>query len=310
MTTPLFDLERDLAQAVVAFEKGEVQEAVDRVTDRLSEVRIQAGERWPEVVAAIRASKLSQIGHQCPFTHHAFSRPRGYPGDALLLDWIYRDFRIVRRPDEGSLAAKLYRRTNSSLPSTAVRWRRQHLAHLIDEAAAAKPRARVLAIAAGHLREADLSIALQRGKLAELVALDQDAKSLDEIDRSYIAQGMPVSTVCAPIRDVISGRYRVEDFDLIYSAGLYDYLDAPTAQRLTQKLFAGLTSGGKLVVTNFLYGTPDLGWMESLMDWYLIYRTQDEVNAFANGIAAEEIGHSHSYKCATQCIGYLSLRKR
>ncbi len=309
MTTLTLDLERALAQALRAFEGGEIQEAIDRVTDQLSVMRGEASAQWPEIVSAIRQSRLAEIGHQCPFTHHAFTRPRGYPGDALLLDWIYRDFRLLRRPDEHSLSAKLYRRTNSSLPSTAVRWRRQHLAHLIDEAAAAKPNARVLAIAAGHLREADLSFALQRGKLSELVALDQDAKSLEEIDRAYIAPGMPVTTVCAPIRDVISGKYRVEDFDLIYSAGLYDYLDAATASRLTQKLFDGLRPNGKLVVTNFLYGTPDLGWMESLMDWFLIYRTQDEVRAFADTISADQIAHSHYYACATKCIGYLSLRK-
>jgi extracellular factor (EF) 3-hydroxypalmitic acid methyl ester biosynthesis protein len=180
---------------------------------------------------------------------------------------------------------------------------------LIDDAAAIKPNARVLAVAAGHLREADLSIALQRGKLREVVALDQDAKSLEEVDLRYTTQGMPITTVCAPIRDVISGRYKVEDFDLIYSAGLYDYLDASTAAMLTHRLFRGLNPGGKLVVTNFLHGTPDLGWMESLMDWYLIYRTQDEVNAFASAVATDEIARRHAYKCPTGCIGYLSLRK-
>jgi extracellular factor (EF) 3-hydroxypalmitic acid methyl ester biosynthesis protein len=309
MEATTFDFETTLRPAMEAFEKGEVYEAVDFVTERLSEVRDAAGSEWPALVTKIRSSKLAEIGHQCPFTLHAFSRPRGYPGDALLLDWIYRDFRLIRPPAEHTLAAKLYRRTNSSAPSTAVRWRRQHLAHLIDDAAAANPNARILAVAAGHLREADLSVALQRGKLRQLVAFDQDATSLAEIDHRYVAHGMPVTTVCANIKDLITGRYKVEDFDLIYSAGLYDYLDAPTAAALTARLFDGLNPGGRLVLTNFLQGTPDLGWMESLMDWYLIYRTQAEVKDFASRIEKETIARAHNYKCPTGCVGYLSLKK-
>jgi extracellular factor (EF) 3-hydroxypalmitic acid methyl ester biosynthesis protein len=310
MNAAQFDLEHALKPAMEAFERGEIQEAVDGVTDMLSAMRDSAGVEWKNLIPQIRASKLAEISHLCPFTHHAFYRPRGYPGDALLLDWIYRDFRINRPPNDSSLGAKLYRRTNSSAPSTAVRWRRQHLAHLIDDAAANKPNARVLAVAAGHLREADLSTALQRGKLRELVALDQDATSLGEIEHRYVAHGLHITTVAAPIKDLITGRYKAEDFDLIYSAGLYDYLDAPTAAALTARLFDGLNPGGKLVVTNFLQGTPDLGWMEALMDWFLIYRTQEEVKSFASRISEGQIARVHGYKCPTGCVGYLSLKKR
>jgi extracellular factor (EF) 3-hydroxypalmitic acid methyl ester biosynthesis protein len=309
MNATQFDLEHALKPAMEAFERGEVQEAVDGVTDILSGLRTNAGAEWKKIIPQIRSSKLAEISHLCPFTHHAFSRPRGYPGDALLLDWIYRDFRLNRPPSEASLAAKLYRRTNSSAPSTAVRWRRQHLAHLIDDVAANNPNARILAVAAGHLREADLSVALQRGKVRKLVALDQDATSLAEIEHRYVAHGLPIDTVCAPIKDLITGRYKVEDFDLIYSAGLYDYLDAPTAAALTARLFEGLIPGGKLVVTNFLQGTPDLGWMEALMDWFLIYRTHEEVKSFASRIPEGKIARMHGYKCPTGCVGYLSLKK-
>ena len=87
---------------------------------------------------------------------------------------------------------------------------------------------------------------------------------------AYTAAGMPVTTVHAPIRDVIAGRYKVSDFDLIYSAGLYDYLEPAVAERLTTLLWRGLNPGGQIVLTNFLEGTKDRGWMEALMDWWLI----------------------------------------
>jgi extracellular factor (EF) 3-hydroxypalmitic acid methyl ester biosynthesis protein len=309
MKTDLQELENQLKPAMEAFARGEIYEAVDYATETLSAARANGGPQWRALIPLIRSSKLAQIGHMCPFTQHAYSRPRGYPGDALLLDWIYRDFRINRPPADNSLSAMLYRRTNGCAPSTAVRWRKQHLAHLIDDIAATKPNARVLAVAAGHLREADVSNALQRGKLRELVALDQDPTSLEEIEHCYVSHGLPITTVCAPIKSVITGRYKVEDFDLIYSAGLYDYLDPSTASALTARLFDGLNPGGKLVVTNFLHGTPDLGWMEALMDWFLIYRTPDEIKSFANRIPEHQIDRMHGYKCPTGCVGYLGLRR-
>ena len=87
------ELEVALRPAMQAFENGAVREAFDLATERLSDARTTAGTQWPDLVKNIRASNLFTIGQQCPFTQHAFSRPRGYPGDALLLDWIYRDFR-------------------------------------------------------------------------------------------------------------------------------------------------------------------------------------------------------------------------
>ena len=307
-------IEQEFGPAMAAFQDGHYTEAVDSATATLSSVRHLAlasggSDAWQAIISYVRNGPLFEIAQQDPFTHHSFAKPRGYPGDALLLDWIYRDFRLLQQPLHGTPAANLYRETIDCSPAESVRWRRQRLADLIDEAAAAKPGARVLAIAAGHLREADLSTALQRGRIGEVVALDQDEVSLREVAQRYTAAGMPVTTVHAPIRDVIAGRYKVSDFDLIYSAGLYDYLEPAVAERLTTSLWRGLNPGGQIVLTNFLEGTKDRGWMEALMDWWLIYRTPADIEAFANGIPSEEIRRKHTYTCPAGNIGYLSLRK-
>ena len=304
-----------LAPALSAYDDGHYAEAVDHATLALSGMRTRALETggsaaWNHLIAEIRSTPLFDIAQLDPFTSHSFKKPRGYPGDALLLDWIYRDFRLLARPQHGTEGARLYRETIDCGPAEAVRWRRPRLADLIDDAAATKPAARVLALAAGHLREADLSVALQRGHIGEVVALDQDEQSLAEINHRYASNGMPITTVHATIRDVIAGRYQIADFDLIYSAGLYDYLPAPVAEKLTTELWAGLNPGGQLLLTNFLHGSKDRGWMAALMDWFLIYRDEGEIDAFANSIPAQQIQRKHAYLCPTGSIGYLSLRKR
>lgn len=303
-----------LAPALSAYDDGHYTEAVDHATSALSGMRTRAlksggSVAWNHLIAEIRSTPLFDMAQLDPFTSHGFKKPRGYPGDALLLDWICRNFRLLTHPQHRTKSARLYRGVINRGAAESVGWRRQHLADLIDDAAAAKPAARVLALAAGHLREADLSVALQRGHIGEVVALDQDEQSLAEIDHRYSASGMPVTTVNATIRNVIAGRYQIADFDLIYSAGLYDYLPAPVAEKLTTKLWTGLNSGGQLVVTNFLHGSNDRGWMEALMDWFLIFRDEGEIDAFASSIPAEQIQRKHAYLCPTGSIGYLSLRK-
>ena len=310
----VLELPAEFDTALAALGDGHYPEAVDLVVNTLAALREGAVERggidaWQADATLMRASPVFAVAQRDPFTSHSVKRPRGYPGDALLLDWIYRDFRLLKQPAPNTEASSLYREVIKMSAAEAVRWRRQRLADLIDETAARKPNARVLAVAAGHLREADLSVALQRGRIGEVVALDQDEESLAEVDRRYTASGMPVTTVKAPIRDVIAGRYKVSDFDLIYSAGLYDYLVDPIAEKLTTTLWQGLSPGGTLVVTNFLEGAKDRGWMEAMMDWWLIFRTPDQIDAFTRGIAPEEIHRKHAYVCPTGSVGYLSLRK-
>jgi len=314
IVSDVLELPVEFESAIAALSDGHYPEAVDMVVNALASSRNTAVERggveaWQTHAAQMRASPVFELAQRDPFTSHSVKRPRGYPGDALLLDWIYRDFRLLKQPAPNTEASSLYREVIKMSAAEAVRWRRQRLADIIDETAARTPNARVLAVAAGHLREADLSVALQRGRIGEVVALDQDEESLAEVERRYTASGMPVTTVKAPIRDVIAGRYKVADFDLIYSAGLYDYLAEPVAEKLTSTLWRGLKPGGTLVLTNFLEGAKDRGWMEAMMDWWLIFRTHEQIGAFANGIPQSEIHRRHAYVCPTDSVGYLSLRK-
>ena len=309
MTTQI-NIEERLAPAMQAFKDNHTSEAVDIARAALTKMRTDAGDEWAAVIKLLRETELFKLSQLCPFTKHSFTKPRGYPGDALLLDWIYQDFRLQPKPAVNSLSSVFYSKMSACPAATAVVWRKRHLANLIDDIARQTPKARVLAVASGHMREADLSIALQRGLIDELVALDQDPLSLSEVETRYASQGMPIKPMEASIRDLIAGRTKVSDFDLIYSAGLYDYLDDKVAKRLTAVLFTALRPGGRLIVTNFLKGTQDTGWGEAFMDWFLIYRDQADIEAFADDIPNEQIARLHQYQCPTGSIGYVSIRKK
>ena len=81
------------------------------------------------------------------------------------------------------LGKALYGYTRHAPASVAVRERRDLLTQHVDEIAAARgPETEILTIAAGHLREANRSIALREGRIKRWVALDQDPLSVGSID--------------------------------------------------------------------------------------------------------------------------------
>lgn len=159
----------------------------------------------------------------------------------------------------------------------------------------------------GHLREAHLSAAVAQRQV-EVLAFDQDAQSLAVVNGLFGGNG--VRTVQGRVRDVIAGRHlgALGTFDLVYAAGLYDYLTDTVARRLTRRLFELLNPGGVLLVANFLPGLPDVGYMETYMGWDLIYRSQAEIASFAAEIAPERIAASRVYEEENGAVGFLELR--
>jgi hypothetical protein len=66
-----------------------------------------------------------------------------------------------------------------------------------------------------------------------------------------------------------------EPFDLVYAAGILDYLPDALARGLCAALRGLLRPGGELLVANFLPGSKSTGYMEAFLDWWLLYRTPE-----------------------------------
>ena len=294
--------------------------ALSRLFEGLRELRQAAGdEAWPELREAIQAHPVRELIHEDPMTRRSFEKPRGYAGDAVLLDYIYgepvNDGPGVPRDGDSdpSPRARAVQRYATGRPAAAaVRHRRQWLAFQIDRAAdraLAEQRdgARVLSVACGHLREGRDSVALQTGAISECVAVDADARSLAEVERSFAGRVQPVQMSVARL---LARAERLGEFDLVYSAGLYDYLDDALARRLTARLFERLRPGGRLIVTNFLPQVADVGYMETFMGWELIYRDLDGVRDFAGDIDPERIGRLEVTPDPFGAVGTLVLDRR
>ena len=261
-------------------------------------------EEWSAYIADVIAPHpLRDLLHEEPFTRRAYQKPRGYAGDAPMLDLVYAD---ARPPELSDLGNRLYDWALPKPGAESVRARREILAGIIDTVAAERPSPRILSVACGHLREAQRSTAVRDGKIAELVALDQDRESLALVAREQ--SEFKVTPVQANIRRLLGGT-SYGTFDLAYAAGLYDYLDESVAQMLTASMFRALRPGGLLVVANFAPDLPVIGYMEAVMDWMLRYRAESEVERFAARLPRNEIAELTTFRDAPGNVVYLSVRR-
>src|SRR5262245_56965493 len=284
----------------------DVHAGMDRLRASLSALRRRLpADEWAAIGQEVRRHPVHTLLLESPFAARAYEKPRGYAGDAVLMDLIYG---IASPPDDLSpLGGVLYGYEFDSPCFQSVRTRRAVLAREIDKVATTRQRARVLAVASGHLREIEWSGAARLGAV-DITAIDQDRESLDCIDRDY--RRYPVSTMPVTIGDVLRRTVRFTDVDLVYAAGLYDYLEDDLARALTTTLFRTLGSGGHLLIANFTPTTYDAAFMETFMDWRLIYRTPEEVRALAGGIPREDVEAITQFSDENQHVTYLRLVRR
>lgn len=261
---------------------------------------------WDSLITRVVAPHPARaLLHEDPFTRHAFRKPRGYPGDAALLDLIYGESPLEE--EISPPGQRVYEYLLQAPASRSVRERRRILAGLIDRVASERSCPRILSLACGHLREAQDSDGIRSGAVDELVAVDQDQASLDLVMREQGIFG--VRPIRASIRRVLVNPSVYGTFDLIYAAGLYDYLDDVIAQRLTSSLFSALRPGGTIVVANFAPNLRDIGYMEAMMDWKLIYRDEGSVARFAAKVPEREICNSTVTRDLHGNVVYLSLQR-
>lgn len=278
--------------------------------DQLHDIRTKFGDAvWQQLIPLIQAHSSATILQQCPFTRWSYEKPRGYSGDATLIDFIYGHPAVADDVARSTrLGLEIFECTINAPGPVAVRERRDILTRHVDETAIrAGSDAEILAIAAGHLREAETSVALAEGRLKRWVALDQDPQSIASILRQF--EGTAVEPIDGSVRGLLMRKHRLGTFDLIYAAGLYDYLTDRVAIQLTRICLEMLKPGGVFLFANFSNEMADDGYMESYMNWELIQRSEADMWRIANESAAENTFEKAVWFGANRNILYSTITK-
>ncbi|WP_064836431.1 MULTISPECIES: class I SAM-dependent methyltransferase [unclassified Rhizobium] len=287
----------------------DLPDAVRWLIGQLHDIRHKYGAAvWQKLIPLIQAHPSAKILQQCPFTRWSFEKPRGYSGDASLIDFIYGHPAVAEEVAKSTLhGLNIFEYTINAPGPVAVRERRDTLTRYVDETAARTGSGtEILAIAAGHLREAEASKALAEGRLKRWVALDQDPESIGSISRQF--QGTSVEPINGSVRGLLARKHQIGTFDLIYAAGLYDYLTDKVAIRLTQISMEMLKPGGVFLFANFSDEMADDGYMESYMNWELLQRSEANMRHIANSATENPVDNTVWFG-ANRNIIYSAIRK-
>jgi extracellular factor (EF) 3-hydroxypalmitic acid methyl ester biosynthesis protein len=291
----------------------DLTETMELLFSELQRVRNSLStEAWKEYATiACRRHPIMELLHQDPFTMRAFTKPRGYAGDAQMIDFMYaiEDGFVHPALERSSELGKSINRTLIHFQAgKAVRARRQLIIERLNELAARKAQPHVFSMACGYLREAKRCSAFVEGHIGRYVAADQDTESLAVVERELGALG--VEPVHASVKDILNGQVSLSGFDFIYATGLYDYLDLPTAQSLSERLFGMLNPGGRLLLANVTPHLIDVGYMEAYMDWWLIYRTEAQLLQCVATLPVEQIGNISTFTEEEKSLAFMELERK
>jgi extracellular factor (EF) 3-hydroxypalmitic acid methyl ester biosynthesis protein len=101
------------------------------------------------------------------------------------------------------------------------------------------------------------------------------------------------------LEDGDQGRY-----DLVYCAGLYDYLTERVCKLLTRLFYSMLRPGGLVVITNVHPANPVRHYMDFLVEWHLEYRDNDQMLRLAQGL-----GTARAYTDSTGVNVFVEMRR-
>lgn len=296
-----------LDHALQLIKNDKINECIEHLAIRLGKLMTTYGSsefnNW--IQSYCLQHPISEVLMQSPFTSRCYQKPRGYAGDALLIDYIYRIGELKEAySDTGK---RIHDALIHSSCCESVRWRAQHIASELNNLYALKKRKiSAVSIASGHLRELNF-VENFESKFSNFIGLDQDIESNEEAKRSFPYPNLYIFD--ESIKFVLGKKLPQEAFDMVYSTGLFDYLEDKLAARMTHRMFELVAPGGTMIIPNFAPGLPEQGYMESFMDWCLIYRNENQMIDFLEEIDPKTIATTEVYSDLTGNILYLKVQK-
>lgn len=206
-------------------------------------------------------------------------KKHGYSGDFEIIDDIYR-MRIAA--DDRLRRWDLF--FHAQAAPCAVRNRKAYFHQLLRDLTARLPgkALRVLNIASGPARDVREWFDANPESRIHFDCIELDPRAIahaQEVCGAYL--GRMTFHHQNALKFVPAAKY-----DLIWSAGLFDYLTDRLFTRLVRSLMPFVNGGGEVVVGNFSEFNASRDYMELMGDWYLEHRSEQKLRELAEKAGA------------------------
>jgi extracellular factor (EF) 3-hydroxypalmitic acid methyl ester biosynthesis protein len=217
-----------------------------------------------------------------------YSKPRGYAGDYLAIDGMYRN----QPAGKGRLGPMVDRMFLQTPPAVAVRNRRKLLADEIVNAVQESPTSpvNVLCLASGPATEIfDAYARIPDKNRLRVTLLDIDIQALAHVDELRTKHRLTAQITLRNenLISLILGRAKLSlpPQHLVYSIGLVDYLNDRLVEKTLNYAHSVLAPGGRVILGNFHPLNPAKEFMDYVLDWKLTHRTEEDMNRLFTGSA-------------------------
>jgi len=272
-----------------------------RIFGRFEEIAGQVKDDVVDVHRAYTRRQLHPLVLCAPFVHRTFHKPLGYAGDYEMVNMI------LRNPLEGaSLFAKV---VNSYFVNAAAGEAHRNRVKYLTEMLATETKQRakqgqitkIFNLGCGPAREVQNFLSFDDScDRAEFYLLDFNDETLERTDailtdiKMKHGRATRINLLKRSVHQILKEGARIGGIDtgmrynVVYCAGLFDYLSDRICKRLLEIFYEMLAPGGLLVGTNVDLANPDRRIMEYLGDWHLTYRTADQLKNLAPDEAGAE----------------------
>lgn len=204
-----------------------------------------------------------------------YSKPFGYSGDFFIIEKIYQKF------ISSDSRYKKWDEFAHRFPAVIAVVNRKKLAieilHQLNENAGEGQKS-VLILGSGPATEVNEYLRDVGENHLVFDLIDMDQRAIDYAknkNRDYLH--------CLRFENKNVIRYMPEkSYDLIWSAGLFDYFKDKHFVYLAKKFYEYVRPGGEMIIGNFNVENPSRKIMEVLGDWFLYHRSEEELLGFAH----------------------------
>ena len=200
---------------------------------------------------------------------HGFVKPFGYPGDFTIIHNIYK---VHVNPD--NKYGNWDRFFQNQAGAQAVRNRKDYFLKRCAEIEKRDAEVKhVLILGSGPATDVNEYLQNNPHSKIKFDLVDFDQNAIDFAKKQN-----------EPFKDSIEYfkinvlRYRpYQWYDLIWSAGLFDYFKDKHFVYMINKYYKYLMDGGEFIIGNFSHSNPTRRLMEVLSDWYLVHRSKNDL---------------------------------